>query len=96
MGFGFYSNVVSQASRKVAGALFVAGLLLIGFGLLVYVLRDLFAILAALIFFVVGVGCCATGVKVFLAQRKLKRTIGDDSGGYRENVEIHIEEHYDA
>jgi hypothetical protein len=30
-----------------------------------------------------------------LAQRKLDKINSDDSSGYRENVQIHIEEHYD-
>lgn len=95
MDFRFYRNAISQASKKAAAGLFVTGLLLIGFGLLVYVLRDLFAMLASLVFFVGGVGCGITAIKIFLAQRKLNKMSGDDSGVYRENVEIHSKEHYD-
>jgi len=95
MDFRFYRNAISQASKKAAAGLFVTGLLLIGFGLLVYVLRDLFAMLASLVFFVGGVGCGITAIKIFLAQRKLNKMSGDDSGVYRENVEIHGKEHYD-
>ncbi|MHC4061826.1 MAG: hypothetical protein ACYSR6_09505 [Planctomycetota bacterium] len=93
MDFRFYTNAVSQASRRVAVGLFLVGLLLIGFGLLVYVLRDLFAVLASIVFFVAGVSCGVTALKIYLAQRKLDKTSCDNSGPCRENVRIHIEEH---
>ena len=93
MSFRFYTNAISQASRNVAAGLFITGLLLIGFGFMVYILRDLFAILASIVFFVAGVGCGITAVKIFWAQRKLDKINSDNSQGYRENVQIHIEHH---
>ena len=96
MSFRFYNNVISQASRNFAAGLFIIGLLLIGFGFLVYILRDLFAVLAAIVFFVVGLGCGTTAVKIFLAQRKLDKMDSDDgTTGYRRNVQIHSEESYE-
>jgi hypothetical protein len=94
MSLRFYTNVISQASRNFAAGLFIVGLLLIGFGFLVYILRDLFAILASIVFFVAGIGCGMTAVKIFWAQRKLDKAVSD-SPDYRENVQIHIEEHQD-
>ena len=94
MSFRFYTNAISQASRNFAAGLFIVGLLLIGFGFLVYILRDLFAVLASIVFFVAGVSCGITAVKIFLAQRRLDRRI-DSAKPYRENVQIHIEEHRD-
>ena len=96
MSFRFYTNAVSQASKKVATGIFITGLLLIGFGFLIYILKEIFAILAAIVFCVAGAGCIITAVKIFLAQRKLDKINTDDSTGYRENVHIHIEEHYDS
>jgi len=93
MSFRFYSNAISQASRNFAAGLFIVGLLLIGFGFLVYILRDLFAVLASIVFFVAGVSCGITAFKIFLFQRKLDRV--DQSEPYRDNVRIHIEEHQD-
>jgi len=93
MSFRFYSNAISQASRNFAAGLFITGLLLIGFGFLVYILRDLFAILASIVFFVAGVGCGITAVKIFWAQRKLDKINSSDPQDYRENVQIHIEHH---
>jgi len=94
MSFRFYTNAISQASRNFAAGLFIVGLLLIGFGFLVYILRDLFAILASIVFFVTGVSCGITAVKIFLMQRRMARRI-DSAETYRENVQIHIEEHRD-
>ena len=93
MSFRFYTNVISQASRNFAAGLFITGLLLIGFGFLVYILRDLFAVLAAIVFFIAGVGCGITAVKIFWAQRKLDKINSDEPQGYRKNVQIHIEHH---
>jgi hypothetical protein len=94
MSFRFYTDAISQASRNFASGLFIVGLLLIGFGFLVFVLRDLFALLAAAVFVIAGVGCGITALKIFLAQRRLDRRI-DSAEPYRENVRIHIEEHHD-
>ena len=95
MSFSFYTNAISRASKNFAAGLFVTGLLLIGFGLLVYILRDLFAVLASIVFFVAGVGCGITAVKIFWVQRKLDKITSGDSQDYRENVHIHIEQHQD-
>ena len=48
--FKMYSNMLGLASTRMAKGAFVTGLLLIGFGILIYVLPDLFAILAAIVF----------------------------------------------
>lgn len=90
MSFRFYTNAVSQASKNFAAGLFIVGLMLIGFGFLVYILRDLFAVLAAIVFFVTGVGCAMTAIRIFWIQRKLDQT--DSTEPYRENVRIRIEE----
>ena len=96
MNFRFYTNAISQATRKVATGIFIVGLLLVGFGILILALPELFAMLAAAVFFIVGAGCVGTAIKIFLAQRRLNKINSDDSQGYRENVRIHIEEHYDV
>jgi hypothetical protein len=96
MSFRFYTNMISQASRNFAAGLFITGLLLIGFGFLVYILRDLFAVLASIVFFIVGLGCGTTAVKIFWAQRKFDKMNSDDgTADYRRNVRIHGEEYYD-
>jgi len=94
MSFRFYTNAVSQASRSFAAGSFIVGLLLVGFGLLIYLLPRFFATLAAIVFFVAGLGCCVTGAKIFAAQKHFEKMSRDSSGGYRENVRIHIEEEH--
>ena len=91
--FRFYSNAVSQASRSVATGIFFVGLVLVGFGVLILALPELFAMLAALVFFLAGLSCAGTALKIFLAQRKFNKFNSDGSQGYRKNVQIHIEEH---
>jgi hypothetical protein len=94
--FRFYTNAISQASRSIATGIFITGLLLIGFGVIIIALPEIFAFLAAGVFFIVGAGCGVTAIKIFLAQRQLNKINSDDSQGYRENVQIHIEDHYDV
>ncbi|GAI77220.1 unnamed protein product, partial [marine sediment metagenome] len=76
--------------------IFIVGLILIGFGFMIYLLPKFFATLAAIVFFVAGLGCAITAIKIFLAQRQLDKINSDDSMVYRKNVRIHTEEHYDA
>ena len=97
MSFRFYTNVISQASRTIAAGIFIVGMVLIGFGFMIYLLPKFFATLAAVVFFIAGLGCGITAVKIFLTQRKLdKMSSDDDITGYRRNVQIHTEEHYDV
>jgi len=96
MSFRFYTNAISQASRTVAAGLFIVGMVLIGFGFMIYLLPKFFATLAALFFFIAGVGCGTTAVKIFLAQRKIDKMSSDvGTTDYRRNVQIHGEESYE-
>jgi hypothetical protein len=95
VSFRFYTNVISQASRSLAVGSFIVGLLLLGFGLLIYALPKLFAILAALVFFAAGTACIIAAVKIFVAQRRLNKMARGSDSSYRENVSIHIEDHHD-
>jgi hypothetical protein len=94
MSFQFYTNLISQASRSFARWLFITGLLLVCFGLLVYWLRDIFAIIAAGLFVFAGLGSAVTAVKIYFAQRRLDKMAGPENE-HRENVRIRFEEHYD-
>ncbi|MHC4572335.1 MAG: hypothetical protein ACYS0C_09715 [Planctomycetota bacterium] len=96
MSFRFYTNAVSRASRAVAAGIFITGLVLIGFGFLIYILPKFFATLAAVVFFVAGIGCGVTAIKIFLAQRNLDKFNSEDSQNYRKNVHIRIKEDFDV
>ena len=95
MVFRYFTNMISQASRNLAATIFVVGLLLIGFGVIIVALPELFAYLMAGVFFVAGAGCGITAVKIFWTAKKLDQAGSDSSEPYRENVQIHIEEHHD-
>jgi hypothetical protein len=109
MSFRFYADVISRASRAVAAGIFITGLVLIGFGFLIYVLPRFFATLAAVVFFIAGAGCGITAVKIFLVQRNLDKFNSEDSQSYRgtrfcnssqngtrKNVHIRIKEDFDV
>jgi hypothetical protein len=93
MVFRYYSNALSQASRAVASTILVVGMLLIGFGVLIAALPELFAYLAAAVFFIAGVGCSVTALKMFWAQHQIDRA--DDPGPARHNVRVRRDEFFD-
>ena len=96
MAFRFYSNMVSQASKNIAAGVFVLGLMLIGLGFLIYVLRDLFALIFAALFCAAGIGCGITALKILWASHKLNKFGSNGSVNYRKNVRIHTEEFHDV
>jgi len=86
--------MISKASKQVASVIFIIGMLLIGFGFLIYLLPRLFATLAAMFFFLVGTACALTGIRIFAAQHKIDKLSKNGSQEYRRNVKIHVEEHH--
>lgn len=95
MVFRYYTNAVSQASRAVASGILIVGMVLIGFGFMIFLLPKFFAYLASIVFWIMGFGCAFTAIKIFWASRKIDNANPDPSDAYRENVRIHIEEHND-
>lgn len=89
MPFRFYSNMISQASRGLASGIFIVGLMLIGFGMIIFALPELFAFLAAAVFFIAGAGCAVTAVRIFLAARRMDDYDSDSPDEYRRNVHVH-------
>jgi hypothetical protein len=73
----------------------VVGLLLIGFGVLIIALPELFAFLAAAVFFMAGAGCGLTALKIYWAQRQIDRMDSNQPQVYRRNVRIHTHNHTD-
>ena len=92
MLFNFYSNSFNQLSKGYAKGLFVVGLLLVGFGTLVWILKEVLAVIAAAIFIIVGFVCCFNAVRIFLGTMKSEK---QDNDGRSDNVKIHIE-HLDS
>ncbi|MFA5422861.1 MAG: hypothetical protein WC374_03285 [Phycisphaerae bacterium] len=92
--FHFFTNAITNASKSIAWGIFVFGLFLIGFGVLILALPKVFAMLAAVIFFIAGAGCAGTAIKIYIAQRQIDKITQDGSNAYRKNVRIHIEENH--
>lgn len=86
--FFFSQPVNNQISSTLIRGSILGGLLLIGFGLLVFVLRDLFAFLAAAIFFLAGFSAIGYGIRTWIIMYKLSKT----DKAYRNNVTIHRED----
>ena len=80
-------------TKGMAGGLFTTGLVLIGFGFMIFLLPKFFATLAAIVFFIVGGTCAITALKMLLALHKFDKMSEDQTGDqYRQNVRIHTEE----
>jgi hypothetical protein len=79
------SNQIS--STLIRGSIF-GGLFLIGFGLLVFVLRDVFAFLAAAIFFLAGFSAIGYGIRMWIVMYKISKS----DIAYRDNVTIRYED----
>ena len=88
--------MISRASRSVASGIFILGLMMVGFGFVIYVFPEFFATLAAIVFFLAGLSCAITAIKIFWVTHKIGKTPYDESERYRKNVQIHTEEYYDV
>jgi hypothetical protein len=86
--FKFQSNPLTRATASAAGMVLIAGLMLIGFAFLVFVLKDFFALLAAMLFIMAGVGTIGFAIRLFVASRRFGKT-ANSHAEYRENVRIH-------
>ena len=86
--FRFQSNQFSQATRGVAGSVFVLGLLLLGFALLIVRFPELFAGLIAMFFVFAGIGTIGFSLKLFMASRRFDK-MNDPQEPYRDNVRVH-------
>ena len=100
MVFRFHTRQLSQATRGLAATVFIVGMLLIGFAMLIFALPELFAYLAAGVFFFVGLSILFYAVRLFLAASAMDRAAnrapepdmpaGDEPVVYRKNVTVHI------
>ncbi|MHC4216658.1 MAG: hypothetical protein ACYSWP_25205 [Planctomycetota bacterium] len=82
----FFSNF-RDASKTVAKGSFFTGLFLIGFGMLIFILKDIFAFLAAAVFFIGGFSAIGYAIRLFWSSRKTH-----DDEAVRKNVTIHRDE----
>jgi hypothetical protein len=96
MIFRSYTNVLSQASRSLAAGILTVGLLLMGFGVVIAAFPEVFAFLAAAIFFMAGASCAVIAAKILWAQWRLNHSSQDPAEPYRYNVRIHTHEYHDV
>ncbi len=95
MVFRFYSNALSQASRTIAAGVFIVGLVLVGFGFMIFLLPRFFATIAAIVFFVAGFGCAITAIKMFIAAHRMDEMDQNDEVAYRRNVRIRTDDQFE-
>jgi hypothetical protein len=89
--FFFQGDPFREAGKSIAKGSLLLGLFLIGFGMLVFILRDIFAFLAAAVFFMAGFSAIGYAIRIFWASRR--RTKPEDA--YRDNVQIHIRDPFE-
>ncbi len=92
MFFRHYTDAVSNMTKGLAKGIFTVGLLLMGFGALILLFPEFFAMLVGIIFIAAGIGFSITAIKIIWKNRTLRHYQSDD---YRKNVQIHFEEHCD-
>ena len=86
--FKFSSNPLTRATAGAAAAVFIIGMLLLGFALMIYALKDLFANLMSLFFVLAGVSTIGFSIKLLIASKRIN-DITKPADDYRENVQIH-------
>ncbi|OHB52897.1 MAG: hypothetical protein A2Y07_10285 [Planctomycetes bacterium GWF2_50_10] len=69
----YYNNLAASASRGVAVAALMFGLLMAGFGALIAAFPKVFAFLAAAVFFVVGLACVLFSIRMFIAGAQARK-----------------------
>ena len=86
--FKYSSNPLTQATAGAAAAVFIVGMLLIGFALLIFALPKLFATIASLFFVLAGVSTIGFSIKLLIASKRID-DMTKPRDDYRENVQIH-------
>jgi len=86
--FKFSSNPLTRATAGAAAAVFVIGMLLLGFALMIYALKELFANLMALFFVLAGISTIGFSIKLLIASKRIS-DMTKPQQDYRENVQIH-------
>ncbi len=92
--FRFYFNQLSRISRGFAVSVFITGMLFIGFSMLIFAIPAFFGILAAIAFFIIGIGIVSYGIKLLMALGQMNRQSQDPQDPKRENVRVHRQENY--
>jgi hypothetical protein len=79
----------AQGGKALGKSLIVLGLILAGFGFLVWVFQEILALVAAALLILAGLGLCINGVRVYWIARRAGKAVDNVDDLYRENVKIH-------
>ena len=81
-------NPFRQATKDAARVSLLTGLFLIGLGLLVWLLKEIVAIVFMVIFFMAGFSAIGWAVRLFVTQWKMRK----QNTVYRKGVEVYFED----
>ena len=90
MKFSVFSqgNPFRQVTTGMAKGSLITGLILIGLGMLVWVLKEIFALIAMILFFMAGFSAIGYSARLFILQWKMKK----QNNVYRQGVEVHFQD----
>ena len=71
--FLYQGDPFRRVTSGLAKGSFFGGLVLIGLGLLVWLLKEIFAIIAMIIFFMAGFSAIGYSIRLFIAQYRMKK-----------------------
>lgn len=71
--FFYHGDPVRRMTSGMAKGSFFGGLLLIGLGMLVWLLKEVFAIIAMVIFFMAGFSAIGYSIRLFILQYRMKK-----------------------
>lgn len=87
--FFYQGDPVRRMTSGMAKGSFFGGLLLIGLGMLVWLLKEVFAIIAMVIFFMAGFSAIGYSIRLFILQYRMKKS-GDQD---RRIIDTTFEDH---
>jgi hypothetical protein len=87
--FIFQGDPVRRVTGGMAKASLFGGLLLIGLGMLVWLLKEIFAIIAMVIFFMAGFSAIGYSIRLFILQYQMKKRSDQD----RRVIDATFEDH---
>ena len=91
MFFRSNSNPFAEATRGIISFIFIVGLMLIGFGVLILAIPQVFVMIAAGIFFFAGLSVIGYAIKLFIAARRFNKA-SSPQDAKRKNVKVRLEE----
>ena len=86
--FKYSSNLLTQATDGAAAAVFIVGMMLLGFASFIYLIRELVGYIVAGLFVLAGISTIGFSIKLLIASKRID-DMTKPRDDYRENVQIH-------